>query len=346
MTRDFVVFLVGAAIPTACIVLLLPSLCPSAGGGGIPAELQQLACNCNTAQLADRVGANELSMDASTLRGDDDDDLPRLLRSAAMEAGNTVVMTFLNEAWAAPGSLLDLFLESFREGIKTEPLLKHLVIVTVDQTSFRRCQEVHQLCYPLAVATNFTEEQTYMSKAYLEMMWVRNKFQTRVLELGYAFVFTDMDIVWFRNPLLRIPVGADIAISCDQFYGQDPYDVWKNANGGFLYARPSARTIAFFKGWYEARLAHPGKHDQDVFDKVKKDLSLKHDVAVHLVDTAYFGGFCQPKKDFRQLCTFHGNCLTGLRMKLDVLRDLLNHWKQFKITGPQGEKRSNTTVQN
>lgn len=256
-------------------------------------------------------------------------------------AGNTVVMTFLNEAWGAPGSLLDLFLESFREGIKTEPLLKHLIIVAVDRPSFQRCQEVHHLCYPLiAVATNFTAEQPYMAAAYLEMMWARNKFQTRVLELGYAFVFTDMDIVWFRNPLLRIPLGADIAIACDQFYGDDPYDIWKNANGGFLYARPSAKTVAFFKEWYEARTAHPGKHDQDVFDMVKKDLSLRHDVAIHFVDTAYFGGFCEPKKDFRQLCTFHGNCLTGLRMKLEVLRDLLGEWKQWRQGG-----KSNSTAQ-
>jgi hypothetical protein len=27
--------------------------------------------------------------------------------------------------------------------------------------------------------------------------------------LGYGFVFTDVDVVWFRNPLPRIPVGAE-----------------------------------------------------------------------------------------------------------------------------------------
>ncbi|KAI4988847.1 hypothetical protein ZWY2020_036164 [Hordeum vulgare] len=201
-------------------------------------------------------------------------------------------MTFTNMAWAAPGSLLDLFLESFRKGDKTTPLLGHLVIVAVNEEAFRQCREVH----PLNVGVNFTAE--YMSRDYLEMMWVRNKFQPRLVELGYSFVFMGVDIVWF-NLLVRVPMGADIAISWNQFYGDDPYDVWKNANGGFLYARPSTRTIAFFQGWYETRTAHPGQHDQYVFDKVKHELSLRHGVALHFVNMAYFGGFCQHKKDFR-----------------------------------------------
>jgi hypothetical protein len=38
-----------------------------------------------------------------------------------------------------------------------------------------------------------------MSKDYLEMMWARNKFQTRVLELGYAFLFTvNMEMLLVR----------------------------------------------------------------------------------------------------------------------------------------------------
>lgn len=171
--RDFLAFLLGAAIPTTCIVLLLPSLCPAPGGGGGGGHVVPSSWRAPAPSPAD-------------------DGLPRVLRSAAMEGHNTVLMTFANKAWAAPGSLLDLFLESFREGDKTEALLRHLVIVAVDDEAFRRCREVHPLCYPLDVGggVNFTAEKEYMSKDYLDMMWVRNKFQTRVLELGYSFVFT------------------------------------------------------------------------------------------------------------------------------------------------------------
>ena len=34
----------------------------------------------------------------------------------------------------------------------------------------------------------------------------RNRLQASVLALGYSFVFTDADIAWFRNPLLRMRI--------------------------------------------------------------------------------------------------------------------------------------------
>lgn len=75
---------------------------------------------------------------------------------------------------------------------------------------------------------------------------------------------------------------------------------------------------------------------------MKHELSLRHGVVLHFVDTAYFGSFCQHKKDFRQLCTFHGNCLKGLPMKLGLLRSLLDERKQFKIAGPRGGSTNST----
>jgi hypothetical protein len=119
------------------------------------------------------------------------DDLAVLLRSAAME-DNTVIMTFTNGAMSSPGSLLDLFLESFRVGDKTEPLLKHLVVINTDNKALEQCKLVHPLCYRLDIGggINFTAEKWFMSRDYLEMMWARNRFQSRVLEMGYGFVFT------------------------------------------------------------------------------------------------------------------------------------------------------------
>lgn len=104
----------------------------------------------------------------------------------------TIIMTFTNEAFAAPGSLMDLFLESFRAGLKTEALLKHLLIVAVDAKAYEWCRQVHPLCYSLAASngTDFSSEQPYMAKDYLEMMWRRNRFQAHILELGFNFVFT------------------------------------------------------------------------------------------------------------------------------------------------------------
>lgn len=143
-------------------------------------------------------------------------------------------------------------------------------------------------------------------------------------------LFQDVDIIWFRNPLLRIPVGADIAMSTDAFYGDNPYDLHKKANGGFLYVKSRARTIAFYGDWYAARATDPGENEQLLFDKVKHELAARHGVAVQFVDTAYLGGFCQPTNDFYKVCTFHGNCIAGLQPKLDRLHRVLNDWKEFR----------------
>ncbi|XP_047065352.1 uncharacterized protein At4g15970-like [Lolium rigidum] len=324
---------VYSAMATACSVVLLspPSYCPCSG---VRPEKLELPSRDNGTQAIQSIKAAAVT--------EPEDELAVLLRSAVME-DNTVIMTFTNKAWTASGSLLDLFMESFREGDKTEPLLKHLIIVAVDDKAFEQCKLVHPLCYFLEVGgVNLTREQAYMSKDYLEMMWARNKFQTRVLELGYAFLFTDMDILWFRNALLHVPVGADITISSDKYLGDDPYDLEKNANGGFVYARPNPRTIGFFKGWYQARSGR--MNEQAVFDKMKRELSLQHGVEVHFIDTAYCGGFCQPKKDFRRLCTFHGNCLRGLSLKLERLRGVMGEWKQFKIARQEELANKNKTL--
>uniref|UniRef100_A0ACD5YEJ0 Uncharacterized protein n=1 Tax=Avena sativa TaxID=4498 RepID=A0ACD5YEJ0_AVESA len=322
--RDFLGFFLGAAITAALIVLLLP---PSPCGGVVPAGQELQASSDIGSQLAADPSMKKLDKVQATNK----DNLVELLRSAAMEDG-TIIMTFTNEAWTLPGSLLDVFLESFRVGVKTQALLKHLVIVAIDGKAFERCQHVHPLCYSLAAANaNFTAEQPFMSKDYLDMMWTRNKFQARVLALGHGFVFTDVDIVWFRNPLLRIPVAADIAVSCDAFYGESPYDLNKSTNGGFLYAKPSDRTLAFFRDWYEAGKRFPWHHDQTVFDQVKHDLAARHSVMVQYVDTIYLGSQCQPRwMDYRNLCTFHANCLIGLHNKTERLVGVLDEWKRFK----------------
>lgn len=104
---------------------------------------------------------------------------------------NTVILTTLNEAWAAPNSIIDLFLESFRIGDGTLRLLNHLVIVALDERAFRHCLDVHKHCFYLAgEGDNFHEEAYFMTPAYLKMMWRRVDFLRSVLEMGYNFVFT------------------------------------------------------------------------------------------------------------------------------------------------------------
>lgn len=110
------------------------------------------------------------------------------------EREKTVILTTVNQAWAANNSLLDLFVESFRIGDNTERLLNHLVVITLDQHAYDRCISVHphhRNCYLLHTKKmDFSKEAFFMSHDYLEMMWRRIDFLRSILDLGYSFIFT------------------------------------------------------------------------------------------------------------------------------------------------------------
>ena len=122
--------------------------------------------------------------------GDNDQNLESVLRRASMK-DKTVILTTLNDAWATPGSIFDLFLESFRVGNETEWLLNHLVVITYEQKTQERCLTVHKYCHQfISKGDNFTGEQRYMTPNYLHMMWKRLEFLGSILDMGYSFVFT------------------------------------------------------------------------------------------------------------------------------------------------------------
>jgi hypothetical protein len=104
---------------------------------------------------------------------------------------NTVILTTLNAAWASPGSLIDLFIDSFRSGIRTNLLLKHLVIVAFDWKAYEECVKIHPYCFALGTdGVDFSEEKRFLTSGYLEMMWRRLDFLRLVLEKGYNFIFS------------------------------------------------------------------------------------------------------------------------------------------------------------
>ena len=106
----------------------------------------------------------------------------------------TVIMTSVNEAWAAQDSLLDLFLQSFRNGERISHFADHLLVVALDDGALKRCRAVHPHCYLLpASATgrnNLSAEKVFMSKDYIDLVWSKVRLQQRILELGYNFLFT------------------------------------------------------------------------------------------------------------------------------------------------------------
>ncbi|KAH0976119.1 hypothetical protein GBA52_018018 [Prunus armeniaca] len=269
--------------------------------------------------------------------------LDAVLKNASMK-DRTILVTTLNDAWAEPNSIFDLFLESFHIGSNTKWLLNHLVVICLDQKAYARCLASHPHCYELYTeGANFTSEASFMSSDYLQMMWRRIKFMSKILDKGYNFVFTDTDIMWLRNPFPQFYPDADFQIACDFFLG-DSYSINNLPNGGFTYVKSNERTIWFYKFWYFSRKAYPKMHDQDVLNKIKSDRSISQiGLKMRFLDTQYFGGFCQPSKDFDKVCTMHANCCVGLDNKVNDLRILLRVWRKFMALPPNAITTAQTS---
>ncbi|XP_028066669.1 uncharacterized protein At4g15970-like [Camellia sinensis] len=255
--------------------------------------------------------------------------LKGILEKAAM-ADKTVIITTVNGAWTEPGSVFDLFLESFRIGNQTRRLLNHLVVIALDQKAYDRCSALHLHCYVLSThGKDFSGVVYFMSTGYVDMMWRRIDLLHSVLKLGYNFIFTDADVLWFRDPFLHFYLDGDFQISCD-FFRSNPSDINNQPNGGFNYVKSNKHTIKFYQFWYTSRETYPGLHDQDVLDKIKFDpLFSIIGVKMRFLDTAYFGGFCQPSKDLNHVCTMHANCCIGLDHKVHDLKVMLEDWRKF-----------------
>ncbi|KAG6521999.1 hypothetical protein ZIOFF_019133 [Zingiber officinale] len=124
--------------------------------------------------------------------------LEKVLKEAAME-NKTVILTTLNAAWASPGSIIDLFFQSFRTGDGTCRLLDHLVIIALDKKAYIRCISLHTHCFALYTeGMDFSDEKIYMTAGYLSMMWRRIEFLCVILEMRYNFIFSFTNLKYSR----------------------------------------------------------------------------------------------------------------------------------------------------
>ncbi|XP_042451643.1 uncharacterized protein At1g28695-like isoform X1 [Zingiber officinale] len=255
------------------------------------------------------------------------DELEASLERLSMP-NKTLIIAVLNKAYIEQNGMLQLFLQGFREGHDTCFLIHHLLFVAVDQASFDHCLAQHLNCYKLvADGVDFSAEAFYNSNEFLDMMWRRTQFLGDVLRRGYSFIFTDMDVLWLRNPFSKLQYeGEDMLMSSDWFNG-NPFDDSNFFNTGFYFASPNNGTIALFDEWYASKNSS-GKNDQDTLLQMKRDgvfrrLGLK----VRYLDTNSFTCFCHKSKDFGEVVTVHANCCVTVKAKLTDLTAVLEVWK-------------------
>jgi hypothetical protein len=280
-----------------------------------PLHLQSISDNVNSHLAEDTLTEiPQLSFSERETLGD-------LLKNASMP-NKTVILTPLNHAWVAAG-MLDIYFESFQEGENIQELVNHIVIVAVDKLAYDSCTQIHPHCFMLRTnGVDFSGEKVYMSEDYLKMTWRKIKFLQNVLEMGYSFIFSDADILWFRNPFTQLVEDFDVQIAVDHL---------TDANTGFIYIRSNNRSINLFKMWYDTRERQLGIHEQDNFQRMLQHESVQ-DIGLKLrfLDVNIFSGYCQVSNNWLQICTMHANCCIGLEQKMERLQFALHTWNEFK----------------
>ncbi|XP_042483629.1 uncharacterized protein At1g28695-like isoform X1 [Macadamia integrifolia] len=276
------------------------------------------------------------------------DELTIALDRASM-GNKTVIIAIVNKAYIQRDNLektmFDLFLEGFWLGEDTRGLLDHLLVVAMDQVAYDRCKFLRFHCYRLVTeGVDFREEKIYMSKDFIMVMWKRTQFLGDVLKHGYNFIFTDTDVMWLRNPFLKLikdeEAEDDLQISCDGFNGNSRSEA-NQINTGFYFIRSNNKTIALFEQWHAMRNDSPGLKEQDVLvNMMHRGVFRELGLRLRILETVYFSGFCQDSPDFNAVTTVHANCCRGLNAKMADLADVLRDWRKFKDSANHTSKWS------
>ncbi|KAE9465075.1 hypothetical protein C3L33_03017, partial [Rhododendron williamsianum] len=221
------------------------------------------------------------------------DELDTILAETSTE-NKTVIITVVNKAYVeGDKSMLDLFMDGFWLG------------------------------------DDFAGEKVYMSEDFIKMMWRRTLFLGDVLKRGFNFIFTDTDVLWFRNPfsILSPNETIDFQISVDIFNGSEPDFI----NTGFYMIRSNNKTIALFDHWYAKKEVSFWTKEQDVLKALMRN-GLFRDLAlnVRFLDTLYFSGFCENSRNVGVVATVHANCCRTIRAKVTDLTIVIHDWRRAK----------------
>ncbi|XP_061371654.1 uncharacterized protein At4g15970-like [Gastrolobium bilobum] len=141
----------------------------------------------------------------------------------------------------------------------------------------------------------------------------------------------DADVLWLRSPFLHFNPVYELTISCN--FSSDGQSGGYMHDGGIFYLKANIISFEFFKYWKLTNILYPNSLDED---SLCTTIMQSEDVKalgfrVKLVNSTYFGGFCQLNKDMlREAYTIHANCCNDLRSKVHDMRIVLDDWIRFR----------------
>ncbi|MED6131812.1 hypothetical protein PIB30_013294 [Stylosanthes scabra] len=246
----------------------------------------------------------------------------------------TIILTMVDESWASPGSVLGIFLESFKYGEDTQMFLNHLLVIAMDPKAYEYCISLHHNCiHPNTFAHYFaTKTQSNTSPDHRSFSWRRNNVLLEMLGLGYNTIFTEADVLWLRNPLSHFDPIRELSISCDSSSNGQTSHYFHD--GGVFFLKANAIAFEFLRYWKLFKVLYPKSLDKSSLCATimqNQDAVEAYGFRVNHIKETSFGGFCQQTKDtLREAYTIHANCCDDLTSKVQDLRSVLDDWIQFR----------------
>ncbi|XP_019458755.1 PREDICTED: uncharacterized protein At4g15970-like isoform X1 [Lupinus angustifolius] len=277
-------------------------------------------------------------------------ELSQVLRRATM-ADRSVILTMVNESWARPGSILEVFLQSFKSGIGTHRLLNHLVIIAMDIQAYNYCKSLHSHCiHPSTLAyVSATKKEYIMNPNHNITSKRRINFLLQVLQLGYSIIFTDADILWLRNPFPKFsPSNHELSISCNysRVDANGKGRVINVEDGGIFFLKSNTLSVEFFKYLKLNTVLYPNSYASESFCTTlmeNEDAIVAYGVRIKYVETASFGGFCKLSNEMlKNAYTIHANCCGNLTSKVHDMKNVLDDWNNMR----EHASKDNTSYKN
>ncbi|KAG6507183.1 hypothetical protein ZIOFF_032524 [Zingiber officinale] len=258
-------------------------------------------------------------------------ELKRLLKGAANN-DNMVIIAMLDEA---QNSVFDLFIQSFKVGNGTSSLLNHLVVLALDREGFERCGALHSHCY-------FPKHTSNLRGSRETMMMARQiDFSRQVLELAYNLIYTDLDVMWFRNPVRQFDSISLLILATERYRGERSFG--SRANGAFMFVLSADQTIEFFRTWRLTMRMYAGEDRAAILTRAVREGTYNFGPKVQLLDTDLFGDVCRRDMDLREIYTARAGCCMERGDKLSAMRALARAWRNYTAMSVE-EGRSSSAI--
>lgn len=247
-------------------------------------------------------------------------------------ASHTIVMALLSEKGAGGYDFTASWLAQWECSLRRTGLAKHFIIIAMDDQALHTCQNKRWPAVNGARLLHETGAGDSMSRnwTWIDYTLAKPVFALMVLNFNFSVLWSDLDIIYQRNPLAFFEQPAHARY--DWQSGNDGQH--SSINTGLYFARPTMLGLASVKKWahkcmrvirtQNSWLKAHSDHDQNVLLRMLKE--LRWNWTAHSSKYILNGGDIQKMSDvhlalaLQSTLTTHINCIWGAEEKVVYAR--------------------------